>query len=53
MYYICKKCGEKFGTTKPLEHGYVYLTVWPERPRKHKVCDGEILELTYEEYTER
>jgi len=20
-YYICKKCGERFGTTKPLEHG--------------------------------
>ena len=50
MPYKCKKCGRVF-QEKPVEHG-VFIISWGE-PTEHKVCDGEIIEISYEEYIQR
>lgn len=49
MYYVCAKCKEKFGTTKPLRHGTLGIVFYPDE-NKANICDGKILELQYEEY---
>lgn len=49
MYYICQKCKQRFGTTKPLEHGKLGIVMYPyEVP--HNICDGKIIEMNYKEY---
>jgi len=50
MPYECKKCGRVF-QEKPIEHG-VFIVSWLE-PAGHETCDGEIIEISYEEYIEK
>ena len=52
MYYTCKKCKQKFGTTKPLKHGTLTIAIYPDVPDE-TICDGKVIGLTYEEYYER
>jgi len=47
MPYKCRKCGRVF-QEKPIEHG-VFITTWL-KPAEHKLCDGEIIEISFEEY---
>lgn len=48
-YFKCKKCGRKF-QQKPTEHGLMSVTIYPGKPKPREICDGEIIEISYEEW---
>ncbi len=45
--YECKKCGMKF-KEKPTGHGSLTITIYPNEPKEHEECHGEICKINQE-----
>lgn len=45
--FICKKCGETF-YEMPTSHGVCFMTIYPNKPKSARMCDGEVVPISKE-----
>ena len=46
--FVCKKCGEVF-YEMPASHGIVHMTIYPNKPKPTKECNGRIVPIKEKE----
>lgn len=45
MTYKCNKCGMESENGKTIEHGFVYITIYPNKPKPSEKCNGKFIEV--------